>query len=430
MSKWEIKPIKPPEEISYSKPSYEALPTSVLTENRFLPKELENECPVSVSLYNLYESVYPTSGHIAVIIATALASMWTDEKRQFNLILAALPTEGKSSVLQGFAAYPWINLFTTTTFAEYLTRYCGKFLDTSMPLGKEIPRGVRIERLGDRKIISTEGCEDRITYFFDVVHAGEGITSFGNYEKLLQLWSGLIEDGYWEGGTRFSGSYKIGSFLHPVRHGLILACTIDDLKNKWMKEEGMLSRAIVCRYKSREEENEWIRKAKAPPQPLLPKPEKINFPLLVQSHLKHLGPHLLHRKMTFSPAVDESVTKNITYLITEGREEPTIKRATDDTMRILKGHARLNRRDKVVLEDIIFCEALLQMCRPFEKDEISGDRLQFQCAIRRLLYGGDIKRVKREIMETFKEFGKNDPLYKEPVIDRVLTQKVGLEAYR
>jgi hypothetical protein len=424
MSKWEIKPIKPPEEISYAR-AYETFPTN-LTENRFLPKELERECPVSVSLYNLYESVYPTSGHLAVMIATALASMWTDEKRQFNLILAALPTEGKSSVLQGFAAYPWLNLFTTTTFAEYLVRYCGKFLDTSMPLGKEIPKGVRIERIGGKKIISTEGCEDRITYFFDVVHAGEGITSFGNYEKLLQLWSGLIEDGYWEGGTRYSGSYKIGSFLNPVRHGLILACTLDDLKNKWMREEGILSRAVVCRYRSREEENEWIRKAKAPPQPLLPKPEKINFPLLVQAHLKHLGPHLLHRRMTFSPAVDESVTKNITYLIMKGREEPTIKRAIDDTMRVLKGHARLNRRDKVVLEDVIFCEALLQMCR---KDEISGDRLQFQCTLRSLLYG-DIGRVKREIMETFRDFGRDEPLYKESIVDRVLTQKTNLEDYR
>jgi hypothetical protein len=411
MSGWEIKPIKSPKEIEYTKPAYKEVPSTKLTENYYLPKELESTCSTSVKLYNLYENVYPTSGHIALIIATALASMWTDERRQFNLILAALPTEGKSSVLQGFAAYPFINLFTTTTFAEYVTKYCGKFLDTSMPIGKEIPKGVRIERLGDRRVISTEGCEDRISNFFDIVHAGEGITSFGDYQKLLQLWGGLIEEGYWEGGTRFSGTFRIGSFLHPVRHGLILACTFDDLEDKWMKEEGMMSRAIVCRYKSRKSENEYIRKAKAPPQPKLPNPERINFPLLVYSHLKHLGPHLLHQEITFSPVVDESKTKEITYLIMKGRDEPTIKRATDDTLRILKGHARLNNRNKVVIEDVILVEAMLQMCRPIKKDEASGDRLQFQYYLRKLLYG-NAERAKREISEIFRDFD-NNPLYKE-----------------
>ena len=417
MSDWRIE-IKPPKELKYAEPP--SLPK--LTENRYLPKELEKQCPVSVSLYNLYESVYPTSGHLALMIATALASMWTDERRQFNLIIAALPTEGKSSVLQGFSAYPWINLFTTTTFAEYCIRYCGKYLDTSMPLGKDIPKGVKVERLGDKRVVSTDGCEDRINYMFDVVHAGEGITSFGQYQKLLQLWAGLIEEGYWEGGTRYSGSYRIGSPLRPVRHGLILACTFDDLNNRWMKEEGLLSRTIVCRYRSRDVENEYIRKAKSPPRPILPNPEKINFPLLVYSHLKHLGPHLLNREMSFSPVIDEKMTKNITYLIMQGRDEPTIKRAIDDTMRVLKGHARLNKRDKVVLEDIIFVEALLQMCRKIERNEISGDRLQFQFYLRSLLYRDD-ERAKREILETFRWMDKDEPLYDRHFLDNYVLKE-------
>lgn len=382
------------------------------TENHLLPHELQKECPISVKLYNTFEKFLPTTGHFALLVASCLGSMWTDEPRQTNLTIAALPTQGKTSVLRRFAGYKYANFFTKTTYANYVIKYCGKFL--VIP-GHEKPSCIKVERTSKGKIVSTEECEDRITNFFDIIHAGEGIVTTPGFPKLLTLWNALIDEGYWQGGDRYSGEYKIGSEMFPVKHGLIFACTLSDLKNKVIRQEGTLSRTVTGIYHCTEKENIFIIKGKTPPRVHIPRVDFTGVVKRILSDLETNGPFLAKRKMSYSGSLNEDLTRRILQLIMVGRGETTGKRASDDRLQLLKGHARLNNRDKVTIYDAIMLEALLQMCRKI-KGYFYGTRLHFQVWLRYLLHG-DINLVKREMKSTFKWWDSDKPLYIDDDID-------------
>jgi len=417
-----LKPIKPSEVIKRLKERQEARQTEAHSfvkalENKYIPEEIAKYCPTGTKIYNLYEHFKPCTGHLAWLVAICLASMWTDEPRQVNATIASRFGEGKTVILSQFAVYPWCHFIARTSFADYLINFCGYYLDTSAPLGRgDIPPCVEVQRIGKKVIVSTAKCKDLINKYYTIVHAGEGISTIPGRDKLLQLWNQLIEEGYWEGGDRDKGRYKIGSALFRVKHGLILGCTFDDLKGKWMKEYGTLSRTLVVFYWCTDKENRYIELGRMPPNPKLPSIENFSQPLgVILEPLARLGPSYEGVKMTFSSEVNESICEELVTLIASSRLEPTRKRAVNDMLRLLKACARLEMRNKVTIYDYIVVNSLLQMCRKTrvgDKEYYFGDRLHFQARMRYLL-NGDVENVVREMNHTFKWWDSDKPLYDE-----------------
>lgn len=386
--------------------------------NNFLPDEIDKHCPVSSKMYNLFESRLPATGHYALLIATALASMHVDEAKPSSVSIGARPTEGKTVVLSNFSALNDINYFTRTSFAMYVLRYCGKYFDIERPYTgvKELPLGVtkqRDKQTGKYKY-SNKNAKEYIDYHFDLVHAGEGIFTMSDYSKLMQLWNGLLDEGYWAGGDCHKGWYDIGSPQFRRRHGLILACTLHDLQHEWAKQIGTMSRTIVAYYHCTDKENQYIIEGRAPPKIHITYESFSEDVRNILSHLQHKGLKVIK----FKDEVNSKLTNNIIKLIMSGRSEGTGKRAMNDRINMLKGHARLNNRKTVTFYDAIMVESILQMCRRIKNkktDYLYGSRLSFQCQLRSLLWG-NFERTRKDIRKTFTWWNSDESLYSNPEI--------------
>jgi len=399
--------------------------TGIKVENLYLPEEIKKICPVSADVYNLFESRLPATGHLALLVSDVLASMCIDEPKPSSLTVSALPTEGKTATLVNFSQtkcisgiqrLEWVNWFTRTSFARYLLDYCGKYLDVTRTIGKELPAGARYENFGGKRILSISGCQDRIDRFFDIVHAGEGILTIDDVDKWLQLMNGLLDEGFWEGGDMHKGWYRIGSPQFRIRHGLIFACTTNDLETKLVKQIGTLSRTVTGTYYCNSRENEYIIQGRTPPNIRI---KYADFSQSVSEILSHLNPKMLH-DVTFNDEVNSKDTENILKLIKLGRDEATGKRAMNDRINLLKAHAFLNKRSVVKYEDVIMVESMLQMCRKLKNPSgniyFFGDRLHFQICLRSLLYR-NLQFVRDSMRETFKWWDSEEQLYKDSDVD-------------
>jgi hypothetical protein len=259
---------------------------------------------------------------------------------------------------------------------------------------------------------------DRMKNFFDIIHAGEGIFTIGDIGSLMQLLNGLLDEGWYKGGNSRVGWYSIGSPMFPIKHGLILACTIDDLDNQWVKQIGTISRTIVTVYHCQDVEDKYIIAGRTPPYIRI---KYSDFSGEVAKLLEHINPSSV-KHISFKSEVDENLTKNILKLIMYGRNETTGKRAMNDTLSLLKGHAHLNGRSQVCRDDAVLVEALLTPTRRIllnsnpTKYYFYGSRLHFQIKLRELI-SGRFDVVKKEINEVFKWWDNRTPLYSDTLIN-------------
>jgi hypothetical protein len=354
--------------------------------------------------------------------------MQVDELRQCNLTIGAHPTEGKTAILKQFGLCgqptgPKVNFFTRATFADYVHNYCGAYL---IELGSDVPKGVERVKGGGKQKFSKTSCEEKLKFHYDIVHAGEGIFTLDNFKSLLQLWNGLLDEGWWEGGTRFSGTFKIGTPVFPIKHGLILACTRADLDNVFAREVGTLSRTIVANYACNARENSHILVGRRPPN------VKINYKNFfdeVASILSHIDSSK-RVGITFDKTLNINLVDNVLKLIKTGRQEITGKRAMNDRNTILKAHAHLNNRRKVYWEDLVMVESLLQMCRKIvitpnirKQSNISGtyymgDKMHFQLNLRRRIH--DDETARNQVKKLFTWWDSNVPLYTESMLDNAI----------
>lgn len=374
------------------------------------PEELVNTNPVSANIYNIFEKYLPTTGHLGLLVSVVLATMCIDEQRQSNLIIGAFPSEGKTSVLRVFNKLQFCNFFTRITCAQYLMEFCGLYLDSSAPLPSgELPKGVKTESIGGKKMIDKSSCVDYVNNRFDICHAGEGIFTINDFKSLAQLWNALLDERFYKGGNRVVGKYVIGSPSIPVNHGLILACTLNDLDNEWIKEEGLMSRTIEGVYHCLDVENEYIVQGRSPPK------VRIRYYDFSDAVLKAFGDLSPKQKkpVSFSSDVNNKNTRLIFDMIKEGRGETTGKRAMNDRINLLKSHAVLNRKGVVTLEDVWIVESLLLFCKRnvSSKQHFFGDRLCFQTNLR--LHLSDEKDVSTQLKDNFKWWDSDDPLYTE-----------------
>jgi hypothetical protein len=383
--------------------------------NIYIPKEFEKTCPVSTQIYNLFEKHLPCTGHLGVFVSTLLASMCTDEPKPVSAGIGAKVGEGKTTVLSKFAYLPNVNFFNRTTFADYLIRCCGWYFDITMPPGKEIPQGVEIKPSpAGGKVVSKLKAQDRINYTYDIIHAGEGIFTIGDLESLLQLWNGLIEEGYWAGGNRWVGFYRIGDAVSPVKHGLILSCTIADFENRLMKQIGFTDRLVLAWYSCLPVENQYIIAGRAPPKVHI---QYVDFSPIVSQLLAHLQPWTTVIKVRFADDVDMKRIYPILQVHLQNKSMGSGKRAINDVIRLLKAHAVLNKRDIVTLDDVMWIQALSTMSRKVQagQDEyLLGNRLDFQLMLRKYIYGEEI--AKKQVQKMFVWWDSTKPLYNEETI--------------
>ncbi len=379
-------------------------------ENKFLPddKEFINQCPVAIKLYNLFEHKLPTTGHVAVTVASALASICVKNiDRQFNFVFGAPPGQGKTKLLEQFCGLTWlVNYMNRTTYADYMLMYCGRFVKK---IGREVPWGVKYDkRLKVQHLIDTSDAPDFITNRFDIISEGESIFTTSDLPKLIQLWNALLEEGYYKGGDRYSGHYQIGSPSNRVRHGLILASTIEHFNRHVLVDAGWSTRCILGVYCNTDEENEFIRYGLR--HNLIG--DDPTFHLDVKRLLNHLLPDHPVSVEYDNDEIPDMLKRCEDNLKVIRREIPGI-RATKDVKRFVKGFAWLNGYRKVKYYHVVFVDALIQsLCRRLQLDDNSnsykdlGSRLHFQVALRKSMLQDEDKVVK-SILDTFK-FWKND----------------------
>ena len=386
-------------------------------ENWFLPEVIEKEAPTFCKLYNLGERYIPTSGHFLGLVATILATMGLDEPRQSNMGIGAVAGEGKTLILSQFRKLPFVNFFTRITYAKYLLMKCGWFL--SEP-GKELPVGVRRipKPLPGSPVIDKSGVKDQISYFFDIITEGEGIFTMGDVPKLLQLWNQLTEQGTYEGGDSFSGYYRIGvEPQNPVKHGLIIAATIEDFQKHIIRQIGWATRMVLATYSCSDKENRWISdgimKDYISSKPDISYQVKV---LMKNIPITDVGEERLHYSPKKVKLTDE--VANALYIIRDTlmtmRDEKTMKRAGADANRLVKGFALLNGREYTTLMDLIILKSLLTMSKKIYRSDMLGSigtRLHFQTSLCMDLFRNYEQTVKF-ITGRFKTW-EGKPLYSE-----------------
>ena len=394
-------------------------------ENKYLPEEIVNACPIATKLFNLFETQLPSTGHIANFVATSLSSMCVNTDRQFNLVIGAPVGQGKTVMLSQFCTIPFVNFISKTTYADYMLMYCGKFIKS---IGKKKPYGVKYDKRARWKseggIIDKSEAKDNISNRFDIVTEGESIFHQSDIGKLLQLWNALLEQGFYRGGDQYSGHYVIGSPLMPVRHGLILASTVDEFEKYVLSDTGWNSRCVLIMWNNLPEENSFIRFGVR--NDLLK--DKPFFPNDVKRLLGHLNNNIQvdigieNSEVLVGIEEIENVLKSIRL------EIPGI-RATKDVKRIIKGFAWLNKYNKVKYEHVIFVKALINsLCRrlvmssenSFKYKDL-GSRLHFIVSLLKYLdYSND--EIKSFIKKRFLFWNNIKPIYNDEVIENAIEE--------
>lgn len=395
-------------------------------ENKYLPHELERTCPVFVKLYNLFESKLPSTGHFASLVATCMASQCVNVDRQANLSIGSAVGQGKTETLRQFCKMPNVNYFDRMSYANYMLRYGGKYI---VKLGSEVPYGVRIDKAsrgadGSPRIL-TASAKDYISNRFDVVTSGEAIYTSPDVPKLLQLWNALIEQGWYEGGDRYSGHYAIASPEFPVKHGLIIASTLHDFEKHFLfpTQVGWSSRMVLIIYSVLDVENRYTREGKR--RDILE--EKPFFANEVTALLPHLNPHL-PVKITYESNEILPLLEELEDTLKLIRNEKPGLRATEDIKRLVKGFAYLNHDTKVRYEHVLCLRALLVLCQRLMFESHSkqyfknlGTKLHFQTFLRFSL-SKDQNEVKKQILDTFHWWNGNKPLYTKEMVGNAFNE--------
>jgi len=394
-------------------------------ENLFLPYNLERSCYNAYRIYNLFEKMLPTTGHIAVLVATALASMCVTMDRQFNLGIGALVGQGKTTILKQFCTIPFVNYISRTTYADYMLMYCGKFLKSK---GRKLPYGVRYDkraRWDNGGNLDTSEAQDCITNRFDIITDGETIfrQSESSLKQFLQFLQSIIEQGWYRGGDQYSGHYVIGDPTHRVKHGVILACTLTDFEKQVLTDIGWNSRSVLVVWRNTESENNYVRYG-VRHNFVADEPE---FFFEVKNLLQHLSPSNIVEIDYENDEVADKIEETENMLKNIRLEVPGI-RATKDVKRILKAFAWLNFDNKIRYEHVLFVKALISsLCRRLRVDSERssfykdlGSRLHFQVS---LLQNLDYSKeeIKKFILKTFPFWNKNKSVYTEEEIEQAIT---------
>jgi len=395
--------------------------TTTRIENKYLPEEIVKTCENTVKLYNLFETKLPTTGHVALLVASQLSSMCINMDRQFNLAFGAPVGQGKTTILSQFCTIPFVNYMNRTTYADYMLMHCGKFLKA---VGKRLPHGVKYDKRAKwrdgESVIDVSEAEDRITDRVDIITDGESIFYQTDLEKLLQFWNAILEQGFYRGGDQYSGHYVIGSPDNRVRHGLILACTTDNFNKYILTDVGWNSRCVLAVWENLDCENLYIRHGIR--NNLLDDSPEFYFE--VSKMLSHLNPK---KKVTIEYCGSE-VEQHIIELensLKEIRLEKPGLRATKDVKRILRAFAFLNLDFKVRYEHVIFVKALINsLCKRIQVgDEYRdlGSRLHFMVSLLNYL-GYNEKQTIQYLNEHFKWWLNNKPLYSEEEVKRAMKE--------
>lgn len=390
-------------------------------ENKLLPEEIEKTCETAVKLYNLFETYLPTTGHIALLTATQLTSMCVDMDRQFNLAFGAPVGQGKTTMLHQFCTVPFVNYMNRTTYADYMLMYCGKFIKA---IGKKLPYGVKYDKRAKWKsgeqVIDVSEAQDMVSDRVDIITDGESIFYQTDLEKLLQFWNAIIEQGYYRGGDQYSGHYVIGDPTNRVRHGLVLACTVDNFNKYILTDIGWNSRCVLAVWSNLECENRYIRHG-IRNNYLSDNPE-------IYFEVSKMLSHLNNKRKVPIEYSNEEVEQQIIQLednVKEIRNEKPGLRATKDVKRMLKAFAFLNVDFKVRYEHVIFVKALISsLCKRLKiADEYKdlGSRLHFIVSLLQNL-NYDENQIIKYVNEHFKWWNTQEPLYTEKEIKQAIKE--------
>ncbi|RLI87829.1 MAG: hypothetical protein DRP01_00420 [Archaeoglobales archaeon] len=382
--------------------------TSVLYQDDLLP--LPNS-PVAASIYELFERTYPATGHLALMISIALASLCTDEERQSNISLVAPPGHGKDTVGSQFSAVDFVEIFDYISAAQFCLKYGGKYLIKLPTSLRRIPDGVRVVKKG-RYVIKIDRSEARdINGMFFIGTQMDQLFARSPelIAKTLSLFNALCENGYCLYEDDYVGRYQFGSMMNPLKVGVIMMMVPEDLNHRVFSKRGYKERMVIIRHEYLDEENKLHEDGIL----RLYLPKSISLHEKVRSLLSFLDPK---NPVTVQIPEDYIPTlKSITKKIAQTRGEFGTRRAARDVVRLIKGCAVLNKRSIVTKDDVILLNALSVM---FSSD--TANRLAFQLSLRSQL-GEDPSVITR----VFRNWDQK-PLYSEKTIKSMI-QRLELE---
>ena len=387
--------------------------TDVLYDGELLPEEMKKESPVFYKLYNLAERIFPSTGLLLTFVCTALASMCTSERRQFNLLIGKETGEGGTLVISQLARIPFIrDIYDYKTAAGFVLDYCGAYLERA---GRELPKGVVSYGKKGYRTFEKPGAEPIHNQFFiskgmdRLFHQGHGIL-----EKTLNFQNPLFEEGYAVFSDGYAGSYSIGSKDSPVKAGFIGICTLQDLVDKALKTSGWIERIVVGTWMSHFREDDII--IQGINRKLLP---EIDISYKVLDLLEHLNPNYPMKVSDWNEEVSKQLDK-FSRFIKDARREKKGKRSARDATRIIQSLPALNRRYYVQLSDLAVMDGLMTTMRT--NPTVLGWRVPFQYAIRRWFQKSD--EAIRSILKTFKKWD-GSPLYTEKEVIKAVKAYYG-----
>jgi hypothetical protein len=402
-------------------------------QNWYLPPQLEADYRPFVHFYNLFEIHLPTTGHFAVNLAIALASMKLTEDRQINLGITADVGQGKNATMEQFATMPQVNFFTRTSISDYFKSNMGHFLRKLgkgyIPEGVTVANSVKFSREFDNK-----DTPDKMSNTYDFIAEGEGLFTSPNVDGFLTFYDQAIEEGWYFGGDDYNGQYMMGGTWdperlrmvpnNPIRHGTVIAAPPKDFEIHLLSRAGWRTRLVCLNYNCLPEENDYTREAI--------RIDRIKGRPMFQDQVRAALEHITQARNVTVEIEDPKVYKIMRVaedFVMAMRAEPTGLRAAKDVKKFFKSFTLFNNRHKVTELDAVICMSLLTGALKIPVGKTlgtsgqdvyirCGTRLHFQYSLLAQILGSP-QAIETHLANTFKSLDGQTPLYRHERLEEI-----------
>jgi len=387
-----------------------------------MPEWVKETCPTDWNLYNLFEKYLPFAGHIGLMIATVWESMFLKgemgrDLRPTSMIIVGEGAGGKTYCSSQFKRLPNLEDMEYPTFSAFIKKYGDTFK-------------------GSKKSMSLN---NKFLYFTEMAMIAR--TSEQTRKNFFSCLNSLLTEGKFEGALKGT-IYYLGERLKPIRMGLIGVMVMDDFYERVFPIADFATRILIIFQLF------LMQEALVIDDGILY--EAFGDHIDISERVEKIVPHYEERiNVKYDPYnLNMEGVKAIIGRIAQSRKESYGFRASADAVRLLKAHALLNGRDKVMDEDVKMLRALavtfknicsnscnfqimlksqendiasvlesMQTCRVFKfKNEhklYNKDIINkcYQDLLIENYFGGDKARITREeVKKTKEETGTKNPI--------------------
>jgi len=303
----------------------------IISDLGLLPEWVKESCPITWKIYNLFEKYLPFSGHLAILIATVWESMFLKGEegkdiRPISLIIVGEGAGGKTYCTEQFKRLPNLVDIEYPTYSTFLKQY------------------------GDTQLSSQKSRSLNNKFLYLTEMAMIARTSEQTRKNLFSCWNSIMTEGKYQGALKGT-TYYIGERLKPIRFGLMGVMVMEDFYERVFPITDFATRILIAFHLFQIEEALVID-------------EGILYEAFgdvdVSDTVYNLVPkHTERLTIDYDPhSLDMSGVKRIVGIISKTRKEAYGFRGTQDVKKLLKAHAILNKRKKVINDDIKMLRAL------------------------------------------------------------------------